>query len=817
MAIYPQQLNDWLLAQIPKDAVASGKELDFQGASENVGGELVNIPVIYGYRRITGPRVYTSTKAGNSKILYTAVAIGEGPITKIHKLFINDEQVLIADSGDGGGAQVTQGTYGGILDYEIFFGNRTYNTITGTNSGPISDLLTEITGNAQDIRQFSASMAGIAYIVLKMNYVDQNSPYKNFPKITVEVSGRKLRNASTAGYGTEANVFQDANPADVLLDYLTNTNYGRGMDASKIDFTSISALRSSLAFTIIPFTNGAATPRAKCNYILETGRTVLDNVKDLCRQFGVVITLANGLYRFTPEYKTSTVVMTITNSHILNGYSITIPDLSVKFNRVSVSFPNSLDSFNQSVETMEDAAAISSDGKILDVTVDYSATTDPYQARNNAQTLLLKSRNQKTYNFTMTKEALRLTVGDVVIWDPENTEISTTYVRIISMSMNPDFTFAITAVTHADSFYPQFTAGSSAQKRIEIVPTAGGIVIQPTPTVPATVTATQAPLPIIGPPPPLPVVPQRRKVTLAGITALPDTLPNSENFYPVPIEKFANVNTTVADANYRLATSQTFSQNSANFGNYTAVNSMSGGRYSNYFYDYRPALFYRERDLGNESLGGEGLLIGNGGIVYNKIYYVYEIDTSGSIGWINFFPSPQDNIYERFTFDPQRSTDGLVSFFRPDKPTTSETIRLLDCYQGTEGPNGSQSATSRSLYGCPFLVYNRSVGCYLVPNGDLGLRYFLKVSDTRLPRNWVIPGLQGKDVWTSKQNKTPPGTSAEKMQIKYFVVNPNSGQHQFLCAYSLNLDDRIPGLQTQTLLSSQQNWKAAKGQTGVPF
>ena len=133
MAIYPQQLNDWLLAQIPKDAVASGKELDFDGASENVGGELVNIPVIYGYRRITGPRVYTSTKAGNSKILYTAVAIGEGPITKVHKLYINDEQVLIADNGDGGGAQVTQGTYGGILDYEIFLGNRTYNTITGTN------------------------------------------------------------------------------------------------------------------------------------------------------------------------------------------------------------------------------------------------------------------------------------------------------------------------------------------------------------------------------------------------------------------------------------------------------------------------------------------------------------------------------------------------------------------------------------------------------------------------------------------------------------------------------------------------------------
>ena len=209
-------------------------------------------------------------------------------------------------------------------------------------------------------------------------------------------------------------------------------------------------------------------------------------------------------------------------------------------------------------------------------------------------------------------------------------------------------------------------------------------------------------------------------------------------------------------------------------------------------------------------------MIGNGGIVYDKIYYVYEIDLSGNFGWISFLKPPLSNLYERFTFNPQTSTDSLVSFFRSDRPTTNETIRLLDCYQGTEGPNGSQSASSRSLYGCPFLVYNRSVGSYLVPNGDLGLKYDLKTSVTSLPKNWMIPGIQGKDVWTSKQNKTA-NSAAEKMIIKYFAVNPNSGQHQFLCSYTLNLDDRIPGLQSQTLLSSQQNWKAAKGQTGLPF
>lgn len=816
MAIYPQEINDWLRSQIPQDALISGREIDFQGIQENISGEVVNIPVIYGYRRITGPRVYTSTRAGNSKICYTAIAIGEGPITKYHKLFINDEQIQIVDNGDGGGAQVTQGTYGGILEYEFFYGNRTANSLTGTNAGPTSDLLTEITGNAQDIRTFTESMAGIAYIVLKMTYVDANSPYRQFPKITVEVSGRKLRNSSTSGYGTEQNVFQDANPADVLLDYLTNSVYGRGMTDSKIDYTSISALRSSFATTIIPYSGGAATARARCNYILETGRSVLDNVKDLCRQFGVVMTLANGTYRFTPEYKSSTYAMTVNKDHIIGGYSVSIPDLSVKFNRVSVNYSNSLDSFAASVETIQDATAIAADGKILDVTVDYSATTDPYQARNIAQTILLKSRNQRTYRWIMIKEALRLTVGDLITWDPDSSGVSTTYLRIISMGMNADFTFNMIAVTHNDSYYPQFTPGSAAPKRLEAVPTTSGVIVQTTATSPATVTASPSTPPLVGPPPPAPVVATKRKVTIAGLTALADTLPNGDNFYPVPVGKFQNILTTVDDTNYRneAATFQ-HGMNVRNYGNYTAVN-FDQATYKNIYYDYRPALFYRERDLGNESLGGEGLVIGNGGIVYNRIYYVYEIATGGTtFGWINFLKPPNQTIYERFVFDPQGSANPIL--FRNDKPGTSETIPLLNCYEGVEGPNGSQNPTSRSLYGCPFLIYNKALGSYMPPGGNLGLRYMLKTSDTKLPRNWIIPGITGLDVWTAKQGFTSSSLN-QKMTIKYFLVNHLNGQWQYLTKHTINLDDDVPGLTTANVTTSRINYKEAKGLTvTVPF
>ena len=808
MAIYPQEINEWLKSQFPDDAVADAQQVDFEGLQENVGGEKINIPVVYGYRRITGPRVLTSVRTTNSQMLYTAIAVCEGPITKYHKLFINDEQIPLIDIADGSRADVTQGTYGGILSYEMFFGNRTQNFVTGTNSGPLSTLLTEITGNAQDIRAFSESMAGVAYVVLRMFYRDQNSPYKSFPKITVEISGRKLRNASTAGFGTEQNVFQDANPADVLLDYLTNVNYGRGMADSKIDATSISNLRSSLATTITPFVNATPVNRARCNYILDTGLSVLSNVKEICRQFGIIMTLANGVYRFIPEYKSSTVSMVVNKSHLIGGYSQIRPDLSVKFNRVSVNYSNALDSFTDSQETIQNSAAITADGKILDLSVDYSATTDPYQARNQAQTLLLKSRAQNTYRFTMVKEALKLTVGDLITWDPNSTGTSTTYLRIIEMTMNPDFTFDITAVTHDDNFYPQFTPGNAAPKRVEIIPGPAGGQTQITPVVPPSINISPAPVPIVGPPPPTPTTATKRKVTVSGtnLTALSDTLPGGDNFYPAIIEKFNNKFTSVDDANYRDSRfAYGYSINSANPGNWVTVSRDGSNPNYNYYYDYRPALFYRERDLNNESLGGEGLLIGNGGLIVDRIYYVYEVSTTRQFGWFSYFTVPQEGTWERFLFDPQ--TEAEPSFQTNAKPGVAETISLRDCYR----------SGSRSLYGCPYLQYNKPLGCYTVPNFNLGLRHMLlKQIDRRLPRNWVIPNYNGNLVWDSKQNFAL-GNVGQRMTIKYFVINPSTGRWQYLMNHFLNLDDSAPGLVSTNLTQSRTFYRESNGSATLAF
>lgn len=837
MPIYPQDINDWLRSQIPDSSIKSGQEIKFDGVQENVSGELVNIPVVYGYRRVTGPRVFTAVKSNNSTVLYTAIAVSEGPITKFHKLFINDEQislngVLTAEQPNGGDFRVTTGTFANILSIGLHRGERTANSLTGTLAGPTSAILSRWTGNTQDIRAFTESMAGIAYIVLEMIWYP-NSPYKDFPKITVEISGRKLRNSSISGFGSETNVFQNANPADVLLDYMTNTVYGQGMADNRIDATTISSLRSSMDTQVIPFTNGSPESRFTCNAIVDTGLSVLENVNDLCRQFNIVLTLANGTYRFIPEYKSTTYVLTVNKDNLIGDYSFVYPDLSVKYNRVSVNFSSSIDSFTDTVETIQDATAIVTDGKVLDITVDCPAITDPYMARRIAETILRKSRGQNVYSFTMTKEALRLTVGDIVIWDPESTGTSTTYLRVIEMSMITDFTFEITAVTHDDTFYAPFTVTNKRPKQIEILPTPGGIqpvIIDPVPPV---VSPAPAPVPIIAPPPPRPTVATKRKVTVApqpftNVTPpiLSDTLPNGDNFYPVPVLKFQNANTSVADENYRLdvgVRSFSFNKLANNYGNYVGISKEEFGRYSNIYYDYRPALFYRERDLENIDLGGEGIIIGNGGIAYNRIHYVYEIEYN-KYGWFNVAPGDRTK-WEKIFFDPEAGTN--KSSLSRVTPSGRETVSLLESYRGNEGPNVQFDANSKSYFGCPFLEYNN--GNYLTPpvigNGFLGLRYYLRYSASNFGKVWAIPDLTGgaapisKDIWQNKQNITSSSSTAQLMTIKYFLINTKTGDYSYLTKYTLNLDDARPGdtgITTSVRNSSWTNYREAFGTSVTP-
>lgn len=748
MAIYPQTPNDWLQSQAPQDQKAVS-DIRFEGLELNPSGDIINIPVIYGYRRVIGPRVLTRTKINDTNILYTVIAVSEGQITKFDKIVIDDFPISIDGVGNGVRYVIPTAPYTGLIEIQPYVGN-------GTNV--ISDLLTEATGNDQDFRTFSTTMVGIAYVVIKMKYDPANSPFKQFPKIAFDVCGRRLRPANTLG--AETNVLSQANPADVILDYLTNSTYGAGIADSKIDTTTLSTMHSSFNTTVVPYINGTGIKRAFCDYVLDTGRTVLDNVREICRQFGIILTLANGKYRFSAETVGSTYVVTVNKDNLVDGYTEIVPDLNNRYNTVTVVYPDEFAGFSDASETAINSDGVIDDGKELRLDIRYDAVTNVYLARFMAQQILAKSRSQRLYNFTMTKTALQLIVGDLVLWDPESTGTSTNLLRIIGLELNPDFTFSVQAVTHRNDFYPPFTPGSRASIRKEIIPTPPGQIVNP---------PTQGPSqPIVIIYPQVPEGDPKRKITVTksgkiGWSGEPPKLsgpgPGTDT-YRGPIVKINKNATTITDENYQLD-NISFSVNNT-YGHFGVGSRVLKDQFGQKVWvDHTLYFTYRDRDINREA--GEGAYEFSS-TMHKYIYYVYELDRVNGNPVYGVCNNLGNNLIEKLIFDPDTGSDVVRyqkgSFAQPAALADSD-YKLDTVYVGQA--NGIFN--SPSYAGFPYAELTGDRSYYSTAVSFSNLFYPLKgASSFSATKSLIL-----SNVWDAKQAGSE-GSNDQLMTVKFFVV-----------------------------------------------
>ena len=65
-----------------------------QGVLVTRNGSTVNIPVVYGLRRVGGTITFAETGAQDNRYLWVAYALTEGPMEGLFDLFIDDNQVV---------------------------------------------------------------------------------------------------------------------------------------------------------------------------------------------------------------------------------------------------------------------------------------------------------------------------------------------------------------------------------------------------------------------------------------------------------------------------------------------------------------------------------------------------------------------------------------------------------------------------------------------------------------------------------------------------------------------------------------------------
>jgi len=193
-----------------------------KGTLVNKSANNAPIPVVYGVRKIGGVRSFVGTSGADNTYLWVVLTLAEGEIEAIDDIYI-DDILYNSDSKH--------------------FNNVVINKYTGTDSQTAnSDLVAANIGWTSNHR-----LRGLAYVVCRFTW--DRDIFSSIPTIHALVRGKKVfdpRNNATA---------YSANPALCLRDYLTNSRYGKGLQAASIDDTLFGAAANKCETKVLPYAN----------------------------------------------------------------------------------------------------------------------------------------------------------------------------------------------------------------------------------------------------------------------------------------------------------------------------------------------------------------------------------------------------------------------------------------------------------------------------------------------------------------------------------------------------------------------------------
>jgi len=428
---------------------------DFErGLLVNKQSNDANIPVIYGERLTGGTRVFMETSGTDNTYLYMAIVMAEGEINDIEEIRVDDKVVTFASSfSDGTAVEVGSGDSNFYKNSESLIRVEPH---YGTDGQSASSLLSTLSSWGSNHK-----LSGLCYLAIRLKW--NSDAFAGLPKIQAKIQGKKVvaynssLQAQSPAYST--------NPAWCLLDYLTNTRYGKGLTTSEIDLQSFYDASVVCTTQVTPYSGGSDINIFDTNTALDTSRNILTNVRELIKGCRGYLPYSAGKYSLVIE-TTGTASITLTEDDIIGGYSLTTPDKNEKYNRVIVGFIDP--SRNYQVNEIQwppidDSGLPSADqhatmktadgGFLLEGRFSFSTITSQYQAEEMAEVILRRSREALSLGITVSLDAYDLAIGDICNITHSSLGFSAKPFRVLGITFNEDFTVGLSLVEHQDSHY----------------------------------------------------------------------------------------------------------------------------------------------------------------------------------------------------------------------------------------------------------------------------------------------------------------------------------------------------------------------------
>ena len=501
------------LLGVPDVPTGGGEAQRQQGVLLQRQGGNEAIPVIYGYRAVGGTIVYAETGPESStpanKYLWVAYVFTEGPVEGLKELHIDDNQFpeSICARLNAGETVTISGLnkdtdpawkYNDKAQFRWFPGTY-YNTPTAS---PIPS--TVKSGIFNGAPNFTDDMYfnGVAVLFAryeKKEYANQddanNDPYGGgIPTIRAGIMGRKVVGltdvilqagavnavlgaflqqnvedywANDVAYNQNAGRYS-TNPAECLFDYLRNPRYGKGLLLTDFDKTSWVRAANKCNQRVTYYT-GAVGPILTCNFVLPTDQTIFQNTKNMLTNFRAYMPYVQGKYKLRIEDAgnatdilsgVATIVQTITKDDIVGDVTYTGIERTSKYNHVTVTYVDPDQKWSNQEEVWPTTEAerqvfITEDGgRENKGSFTFSAITNRIMARDMARLIFNKSRYQESCSFKMAARGFELEPGDNIRIQSNILNFGETPWRVISTTLNSDYTFNVGCVRNPDNIYP---------------------------------------------------------------------------------------------------------------------------------------------------------------------------------------------------------------------------------------------------------------------------------------------------------------------------------------------------------------------------
>ena len=270
-----------------------------------------------------------------------------------------------------------------------------------------------------------------------------------------------------AAYGSETTVFNN-NPANVLLDYMRNPRYGKGLANNTINWNSF-VTAAKLCDQVVTYTASTTGKAFTCDAVLDTGASLMDNIKTILSGCRGMLPYQQGKFVMKIEHGgdeddiTATpaippVVFTATNDNIIGGVTIDGDSKQTRINRCRVTYVDP-DADYQPNEVIfpdegsaDDIAFLAVDGVRLEKNLTISTVANREQALQYAEVFVRRSRNAKIISFATNLSGANVSVGDLVQVINPTIGLNGVF-RVTDVRINAEGDIEITGFEHQSTAY----------------------------------------------------------------------------------------------------------------------------------------------------------------------------------------------------------------------------------------------------------------------------------------------------------------------------------------------------------------------------